>query len=166
MDSLNNGFNVAIGYKAGKSNSVGTSNVYVGALSGERTSGSFNTYIGTNTGGTNGSFNTFLGTNTGNGNTTGQDNVFLGLDAGVGNSTGSNNVFIGNFSGSDNQGGNGNIFIGDNSGLFLQYLDNRLIIENSSDSNSLIYGEFDNNIIEINGSIKINDFAKLKPRDT
>jgi trimeric autotransporter adhesin len=89
--------------------------------------------------------NTFVGAFSGNFNTTGQNNVYLGYKAG------------------ENAGdGNGNVFIGFESGLN-ESGSNRLYIENSSSSTPLIYGEFDNDKIVINGSVHISGFAQLTP---
>ena len=37
-------------------------------------------------------------------------------------------------------------------------------IENSNSNTPLIYGEFDNDKIQINGSLHVTDFTKLQPR--
>ena len=53
--------------------------------------------------------------------------------------------------------GNGNIFLGANSGnnLYFQNTSNKLIIANSETSTPLIYGEFDNELLKINGKLII-----------
>ena len=81
---------------------------------------------------TNGTENTMIGHEAGEFNDEDR-NVFLGYRAGY-NSGGSSNVFLGYRAGESE---------GDN---------NRLYIDNSSTSTPLIYGEFDNNFVQINGS--------------
>ncbi len=95
-------------------------------------------------------YNTFVGKSAGFA-TTGSNNVFIGQNAGghgtgtgtVDYATGSDNVFIGN-------GAGNNSTAGDN--------DNQLIIANSNTTTPLIYGEFDNDIVTINGTAKADDF--------
>ena len=62
--------------------------------------------------------------------------MFLGLNAGR-NNTGSGNIFIGHRSGESETGSN------------------KLIIDNNHTSPPLIYGEFDNDILAINGKLGI-----------
>ena len=62
---------------------------------------------------------------------------FLGYGAGL-NSSGDGNVFIGNLAGDNASGGN------------------KLYINNKSSSFPLIYGEFNNQLLRINGSLNIN----------
>ena len=68
--------------------------------------------------------------------TSGYDNVALGVNAGL-NSTGNANLFIGANAGSDETG------------------NNKLYITNSTDSSPLIYGEFDNDLVRINGDFEV-----------
>ena len=136
-------------------------NVFIGESAGEdNTTGSFNTFIGEDAGFSNldGSGNTFLGEDAGKFHTTGSLNTFLGFDAGKNNGTGAQNTFIGGGSGSSNLTGSGNVFLGYNAGLN-ETGSNKLYIENSNAdaSNALIYGEFDNNELTINGTLKVND---------
>jgi hypothetical protein len=104
--------------------------------------------------------------------------VFLGLNAGLvddssdnrntsigfetlkANTTGNNNTALGYNSGFSNITGNANVFLGSNSG-YNETGSNKLYIEssNADANNALIYGEFDNNILQINGDIMINDIA-------
>ncbi len=71
-------------------------------------------------------------------NTTGGNNTALGCEAGL-NSTGSGSVYIGFNAGYNNTTGN------------------RLYIENSASDTPLIYGEFDNDLLRINGTLDINN---------
>ena len=114
--------------------------------------------------------NVALGENALNANVSGANNVAIGTAAltlakggentafgtaalGV-NATGDNNVALGYSSGLLNTG-SGNIFIGHRSGQN-ELGDNKLYIENSLSSTPLIYGEFDNDIVQVNGELKVN----------
>ena len=77
-----------------------------------------------------------MGAFSGRYNTEGDYNVFLGYQAGY-NTMGSANVFLGKAAGYYESGSN------------------KLYIENSSDSIPLIYGEFDNDLLSIGGSLGI-----------
>jgi hypothetical protein len=167
-------WNTFIGYYAGVSNTIGCSNIFTGNESGNsNTTGYENTFIGYMAGryNTTGYQNVFLGKDAGKGNTTGNDNSFLGYQAGFSttignyntllgyragysNTSGSNNTFIGNDAGYSNTTGQGNLFLGYNAG-YNETGSNKLYIDNSSTSSPLIYGEFDNNIVTINGKLGI-----------
>jgi len=99
--------------------------------------------------------NTFIGYSAGNANTTGHPNTFLGSNAGLLNTTGSDNTFLGYDAGYSNTGGSGNIFIGNRAGYFSVSDSNKLFIDNSSTTEPLIHGDFGNNLITFNGSVKI-----------
>ena len=74
----------------------------------------------------------------------GGNNVMIGYRAGYGvngTSTGSGNVFLGNAAGYSETGSN------------------KLYISNSNTTTPLIYGEFDNDILRVNGTLQINDPA-------
>ncbi|MEO8650123.1 MAG: hypothetical protein ABI539_13240, partial [Acidobacteriota bacterium] len=73
----------------------GASNVFLG--SGTATTGSSNTFVGTQAGGANstGTGNAFFGTTSGSGTTTGTSNSFFGNGTGIANILGSNNTAIG-----------------------------------------------------------------------
>ncbi|MBO6879878.1 tail fiber domain-containing protein [Winogradskyella sp.] len=97
-------------------------------------------------------------------NTTGIDNLAIGFQTLESNTTGSRNIGIGNGSLQSNSSGNNNIAIGN----FVAYNDlgsNKLFIDNyinysdylSNIGNSLIYGEFDNDIIRVNGELQVNN---------
>jgi hypothetical protein len=168
------GWNTFLGDSAGASNTTGDNNTFLGNLAGaSNTTGYDNTFIGTTAGvnNTTGTSNIFLGESAGNRNTTGSsntilgafagfynttgyDNTFIGLNAGVSNTTGYSNTFIGLNAGNKNTTGNGNTFIGNEAGLF-EVSSNKLYIDNSDTSDPLIYGEFDNNIVNINGKLGI-----------
>ncbi len=84
-------------------------------------------------------------------------NTFLGYQSGRNNFNGSENVYLGAQSGRCTTG-SGNIFIGAHSGFYndctlgLSYFySNRLFIDNETTLNPLIYGEFDDDYVKING---------------
>jgi hypothetical protein len=127
---------------------------FIGALAGyENTTGSGNTFVGFEAGRYNitGALNTFLGSAAGH-VATGNYNTFIGMDAGASN-TGDNNTFVGTIAGAYNTG-SGNVFLGYRAGLN-ETGSNRLYIDNSDISTPLIYGEFDNNKLTINGNLEV-----------
>ena len=172
-------------------------NTFVGLSVGPNTTGSANTFVGITAGlqNTEGAFNTFLGSSAGFANTTGGDNTFLGVSAGSGNIDGNLNVYLGRDVGR-NTNGNSNVFIGATSGFRSTAGSNNVIIgrgagptsANASVSNKLfidvisvntlgnddplIYGEFDNDFVRINGTFEVTagltnpSSIKLKDRFT
>ncbi|PKP22628.1 MAG: hypothetical protein CVU05_03080 [Bacteroidetes bacterium HGW-Bacteroidetes-21] len=149
--------NVYIGYRAGYANTYGAQNVYIGTSAGGTlgVGGSDNVYIG-NSAGLYGNMNVVIGSNA----TCGQDklnNVILGYSA---KANGSQNVVIGRYAGLYSAG-NGSVFIGDNAGRF-ETNSNRFYLSNASVTdyatglaNTLMYGEFDNKKMRINGYLGI-----------
>ncbi|MEM6965091.1 MAG: tail fiber domain-containing protein, partial [Bacteroidota bacterium] len=100
--------------------------------------------------------NTFIGENAGYDNTTGSNNTYLGREAGDDNN-GSNNTYIGRGAGGGFFGSvSNNVFLGYQAG-FNESGSNRLYIANSNTANPLIYGEFDNNLLRINGTLQIGN---------
>ncbi len=175
----------AIGYLA-LLKSSGISNTAVGSTALiENTSGQQNTAVGDKALQYNetGSMNTASGRYALNRNSSGSDNVAVGNAAGYYNNTGSYNTFLGVSAGqgSGNGGKSGNTIIGyqagysldggDNYNVMIGYQagfnelgSNKLYIANSSTAEPLIYGEFDNNILSVNGSLGIgttSPYAKL-----
>ena len=88
--------------------------------------------------------------------------MFIGDSTGICNILGINNTLLGHNSGLNNFNGSHNVFIGYQSG-YNEIGSNKLYISNSNSSNPLVYGEFDNSKLQVNGSLHISDFAKLKP---
>ncbi len=89
----------------------------------------------------------------------GYGNVAIGSDAGMTMSNGDKNVLIGNNAGnysSASHSMNGCIKIGFEAGRS-DSTDNKLYIENSDSAFPLIYGDFLNDSIKINGTLSIND---------
>jgi hypothetical protein len=147
--------NTFVGNEAGYYNTTASTNTFLGSFAGhDNTTGAPNTFLGSCGGQYNstGSFNAFIGSYAGTNNATGHDNTFLGEDAGHGNTTGSSNTFIGRLTGHANTAGIGNTFLGYSAG-YNETGSNKLYIDNTSTSDPLIYGEFDNNIVNINGKL-------------
>jgi hypothetical protein len=134
--------NTAVGETALRSMTTAIRNTAVGAKAMRSGTGSENTYVGAYSGGpfvgTTGANNVGVGATTLHDLTSGSNNVAIGHSAGSGVSTGSSNVFIGYSSGP-----NANV-------------SNKLYIDNSAIGDaSLIYGEFDNDIVRLNGRVGI-----------
>jgi len=133
--------NIFIGYDAGRQNISGQYNLYVGDQAGEKGTGYYNTILG----GLAATTNDF-----------GNSNVILGYVAGR-DMVSANNVFVGTGAGYNNAGTvGGNVFIGYYAGEGLPSQDNRLAISNRTSTYPLIYGEFDNKRVVINGNAAIN----------
>ena len=154
--NLSGGDNTFLGSYTGRGNitgSTGSSNTLVGSTAGyQNRSGGNNTFLGNAAGynNTSGSANTFLGRRAGYGNTNGFYNTYLGLHSGYSNSTGDYNTFVGYFAGYDNTAGAANVFLGAQAGRHEEG-SYKLYIHPSSSTNPLIYGEFDNRSVFING---------------
>ncbi|NOR45432.1 MAG: hypothetical protein GQ534_07580 [Candidatus Delongbacteria bacterium] len=139
-DTYGNSF---IGCRAGYSNYEGEQNTFVG-----KSSGYFNY---------NGSHNTFLGSSSGDNRSGGDGNTIIGSNAGsFVNTNTSNNVFLGYAAGHGNRG-SGNVFLGNQAGSYYtnDTDSNRLHIANTNTETPLIYGEFDNNLVRINGNFNV-----------
>lgn len=109
---------------------------------------------------TTGGYNVMIGSGSGGDTSTGFQNVFVGHNAGDANTTGQENVYIGSSSAYNNSTGNKNIFIGDGSGYY-ETGSEKLYIENSYTSSPLIYGEFDNDLVRINGDLNVTGATTL-----
>jgi hypothetical protein len=151
-DWLNGDYNVFVGYGAGYSNTSGGCNVFLGDEAGYHNStGLHNIFIGTETGKncTTGGGNTIVGSDSwysGNGDY----NTFLGHLSGM-YCNGSSNVYLG-YQAGNGAHGSSNVFIGNQAGSGFS-MSNRLIIDNTSTQYPLIYGEFDNDSVKINGNL-------------
>ncbi len=151
-------WNTFLGYHAGRSNQTFNGNTFIGSEAGlSSLTGSSNTFVGESAGknNTTGDSGVFIGESAGGSNTSGSNNTYIGLEAGGNNQTGSNNTIIGHWAG-DNNTGSGNIFLGNLAGIN-ETGSNKLYIENSNSASPLIYGEFDNDLLRINGSLNINN---------
>jgi hypothetical protein len=150
------GSNTFLGSYAGYNNTTASENTFLGYGAGQNnTTGSQNAFLGRYAGSshTSGDCNIFFGNYAGQGNTTGIYNAFLGFGAGRYNTTGGNNTFLGFMAGYNNTG-SANTFLGFDAGYY-ETGSNKLYIDNSDTSDPLIYGEFDNNIVNINGKLGI-----------
>ena len=95
------------------------------------------------------------------------DNVYVGFGTGRGTVFATDgfdrkeNVMIGSYAGYDNQT-NGNVFIGFEAGRYAN-ADNQLYIDNSSadSTDALIYGQFDNDLLRVNGDLNIDGLYAL-----
>ena len=115
--------------------------------------------------------NTFVGSESGKLTWIGEDNSFFGFRSGTENQTGSGNSFFGSSAGNQNAG-NRNSYFGTASGLNIirgsnniclgytsgppddDTLSNRLFIDIIQTYTPLIYGEFDNDLVQIHGDLK------------
>lgn len=150
--------NIMIGYRAGTANTIGSNNSMIGNLAGyNNLNGNNNIFYGYRAGysNTSGSNNFFSGTNAGHNNTEGEDNIALGTGAGFNIGAGSQNAYIGRYAGY-NAIGDGNVFIGNASG-YNETGSNKLYISNSDTNAPLIYGEFDNGLLTVNGQLQLKD---------
>lgn len=167
--------NVYIGLNAGMTSVSNVSNTIIGANAGIRNSTNQNTFIGSeagrNTFGGNSFANTFVGHASGLTNESGSSNVYIGQFSGGGLKHGKSNVCIGNSSGPESSGrsfdGDQNIYIGYRAGDGIDSDQSyRLVIESDNQNNPLIYGEFDNDLLRVNGTLHISQMAKLEPQFT
>ena len=152
----NNSF---FGEGAGYNNKTADWNTFIGASAGyTNVDGTSNTFVGHHSGFSNdsGYDNTFIGYFAGNDNTNGYQNTFIGYGAGshsktVEGITANCNVFLGFGAGTKNESGSRNVFLGYRAGNNEMDSD-KLYIANSETTTPLIYGEFDNKFIRINGN--------------
>lgn len=173
----NNSF---VGYASGVENE-GSDNSFIGSESGlSNQSGNYNNYFGSKSGykNTTGSRNVGIGANAlkqakqksdniAIGDSAmygvgiideptffGQRNVAIGTRAfyGVDSEYGRNSVAIGYEAGMD--GGQRSVFLGYQAGKNITELDDVLYINNVSGTNPLVYGEFDNSYLQINGDLE------------
>jgi hypothetical protein len=132
-------YNSFFGYYAGYDTSVGDYNTFIGHLA-----GNYNTI---------GSANTYIGSEAGYFNTT-SPNTFIGYKAGYDCTSGNYNTYIGYGTGAYSFSGCYNIFLGYSAG-YNESGSHKLYIENSNSSSPLIYGEFNNDIVCINGKLGV-----------
>lgn len=137
------GANVFIGLDAGMSTVGGSMNAYLGKSAGKYATGDYNSFYGYASGyASNGNYNSFYGNNSGSYND-GEYNVFIGYQAGYNSGIGSRNVFLGNKAGMNETGSD------------------KLYIDNSDTTDALIYGEFDNNLVRVNGNFNVTGGSTL-----
>ena len=161
---LSNGdANTFMGYSSGQYNVSGASNSFYGWASSRSNEAGYNNSsfgAGASFYNSNGYNNVVMGFYAGYGssNSTYSFNSLFGSHAGYLLTSGSNNVMLGNKSGYLNTTGSVNVFIGNNAG-YNETGSNRLYIDNFDTSDPLIYGEFDNNLIKINGALSTTETA-------
>ena len=149
------GSSVAIGHEAGRNSTAGNStaigkwslfsgnggqNIAVGVEAGRTVGGGqYNVYMGHQQGRTTSgsSYNVSIGGST---QSNGDNNVIIGYQAGVGLTTASD----------------GNILLGYQAGN-AETGSNKLYIENSNSTTPLIYGEFDNDLVRVNGDLEVKN---------
>lgn len=156
--------NVFIGPYTGLNTTTGNLNTFIGTEAGvSNTEGFFNTFLGQAAGldNTTGSHNTFLGQGTGWFNMEGSFNTYFGQDAGRSNTIGSNNTYLGFSTGSLNLAGSGNVFIGNQAGTN-ETGSQRLYIDNGPTAEPLIFGEFDNDLLRVNGKLEVTGDIKIE----
>lgn len=97
----------------------GTNNLFIGQSTSAVMGGTFNTFMGSQSGQSNttGSYNTYYGYKAGFPNTSGSNNTLVGYEAGKLNASGSDNVFIGYNAGQGNQRGHRNVIMGTGAGF-------------------------------------------------
>jgi len=158
------GSNVFIGTSAGYYSTTASSNIFIGQSSGyQNTEGDYNVFLGYNAGleNTKGWGGVYLGYEAGKNmtGTFGSNNIFIGTWAAQNKTSGQNNVFIGGGAGANNLSGYNGVFIGANAGAN-ETGHRKLYIESADTGHdkteSLIYGEFDNDILRFNGNVGIN----------
>ena len=136
--------NIFIGYQAGYTNDLGFNNIFLGYQAGYSNLGGI---------GEEGSFNTFIGYETGFKSQIGGSNTFLGYQAGFENHQGNHNTYLGRWSGAESTDGSYNVFVGTEAGRY-EMGSYRLCINAINFAGympPLIYGEFDNRIVIIDG---------------
>lgn len=138
--TASNGSNTVIGQDAGEFMTGGSFNTFLGRLAGQNNSGTSNTFIGTQAGqdNTTGGSNTILGDYSAHNLTEGSSNTVLGVNAGNSLNLGSGNVLVG-----------ANVNPGSD-------VSNRLYVNNGGGDNPLVYGEFDNDYLQINGELNVD----------
>ena len=145
------------GYRAGSINN-GQGNSFFGSDAGQvNTSGSFNAFFGADAGLVNslGESNCFFGQSAGRKNLSGSINCFVGSGAGRSNETGSSNSFFGAGAG-QNITADRCVAIGSFAGPGVSNgsVSDRLYIDVKESNDPLIYGEFDNDLVRVNGSFE------------
>ncbi|MEZ4858419.1 MAG: hypothetical protein R2781_06370 [Flavobacteriaceae bacterium] len=161
QNNTSGNWNTSIGNGSLRFNTSGSHNTAIGILASYRnTTGSANVSFGSSAlySNTTGQYNTAIGVNSLEDNTMGHYNIGLGANAMEHNINGSSNVAIGFNALGINQTGSNNIAIGYEAGRN-ELNSNRLYIENSSadPTAALIYGEFDNDMLRVNGELQIGD---------
>lgn len=161
-DNEDGNYNTANGQGALQRNVSGNSNTAMGYGSLTYNTASSNTAYGYQSARSlsSGGSNVIIGYNASYYNQTGDRNVIVGREAGLGASTKSydNNTLAGYRAGYNLETGSGNVMVGQKAG-YNETGSNTLYIDNSDTNalNALIYGEFDNDLLRINGTLQVSD---------
>lgn len=150
--------NTGVGASVLNNNTNGDNNTAVGNEAGFAAVGSNNTLIGYFAGRfSSGGNNTALGFNALSANGASSNSVAIGFNA-LTNNTAADNTAVGTSALSSNASGTGNVAIGNQAGS-AETGSNKLYIENTNAdaNNALIYGEFNNNIVRVNGEIQVGN---------
>jgi len=151
-----------VGFRAGFNNTIGTNNFFFGNQSGyNNIDGGFNVYLGNSSAYyNNGSYNVAIGYQVmANAPTAMNNSVGIGARA-LFNAIGNNITAVGYYAGYSCIG-SGSVFLGYCAGQY-ETNGNRLYIANSSTTTPLVYGEFDNNLLTVNGTLQVTTSLKLK----
>ena len=148
--TIGQGQNVAIGYHTMRNYTSNERATAIGAESMENASSCENC--------------TALGWRSLRANTSGIENLAIGTRTSESNTTGSKNVAVGNFALNVNTTGSKNIAIGNFAGAY-NTQSNRLFIDsyddfadaNANGGSPLVYGEFDNDILRVNGILQVGN---------
>jgi trimeric autotransporter adhesin len=151
------GVNPALPYQASHNTAIGSKSLFSNGT------GFGNTATGSRTlfNNTSGSYNTAMGERALSENTFGDSNTSLGANSLFNSKFGNNNTAIGAYALYNNVSGTGNIAIGNEAGFF-ENDSHKLYIESSNSTVPLIYGEFDNDIVKINGQLKVHQVAVVE----
>ncbi len=160
--------NIFLGNRTGFMNLGGDGNIFIGSEAGNyNITGHYNIFIGEGSGYNNtgdiadsslGSGNVFLGQGSGFLNVIGESNNFMGSACGFSNYDGTDNNYFGRQAG-ENNNGSYNVFIGAEAGRLLTNEESKLWIDSRDVTiyqPPLIYGEFDNRIVVIDGDAASN----------
>ena len=162
-DGKSDGYSVFLGSNSGNSDDGSNNNTGLGleALY-SNISGEHNTAIGryalhSNTA----SQNVAIGSSALDQNTSGQHNTAVGRTALYSNTEGSQNTVVGADAGSNcGSSISGSVFLGYQAGKN-ESSSNKLYIENSESGSPLIYGEFDNDLVRINGDFEVTGTSNI-----
>jgi len=166
--------NTFLGSRTGRNKISPTGTTLIGSrVSGVYSDGSYNTMVGAFAGYSNyGEGNVYFGYYTGLNNLGGTNSVVIGRSTGTGNSTIDKSVLIGSHAGQTfGDSPDANILLGYEAGSNETGSD-KLYIENSnaSSQSALVYGEFDNDILQLNATLRIDNpnsgLSSLRMRGT
>jgi hypothetical protein len=157
--------NVAVGNTALLSDTTGVENTAVGnSAAAKNTAGERNTAIGREAlaEGTTGIKNTGVGFNALNENQTGSENTAIGVDSlgkpSIAHASISRDTAVG-FNAGLGAEGDGDVFLGWEAGAAIKKVSNVLYIDNSQTEAPLIFGNFETNVLTVNGKLEVSETA-------